>query len=194
MCVHNLRSMILVIFCFSLLRLCSAIEVSPVIADACDRNAVGKFDFVDDELKICDLTSSSPVSYGFVPVCDSLTYSCANCTMDCYNNGLCVNPRFETTQFCLCQADWGGTFCETRVNDCVQGTVCLSDNLPRITCAPSFPYERGYFFDICNSPEIDCYPTTCGFNCENVSVSLIRAILWGDVCVHDSIQELFVVL
>ena len=137
-----------------------------VITDVCDSAAnLGGFRYINDGFEICQSMAGNPITYEFVPVCDSSTYSCDNCSFTCQNGGTCVTG--SVFSLCLCPQNWGGSTCNTRVNNCVLDTVCLTDGILFRVCSPSVPFSETYFLDVCQITGVNCNPFSCSLTCQN---------------------------
>ena len=146
-----------------------------MIADVCNSSTPFRFRYNNAGFEICQLIAGNPNTYEFIPVCgDSSFYSCANCNLTCQNGGTCVTE--SSFSMCLCLQNWGGTTCETRVNDCVLNTACLTDNIPFTQCIRSMPYEEPYFQDICQLSRLNCHPSSCSLTCQNNGTCITETI------------------
>ena len=136
-----------------------------VITDVCDSTAnLGGIRYINDGFEICQ-PEGNPNTYEFVAVCDSSTFSCTNCDLTCQNGGTCITASGSSG--CLCPQNWGGFTCETRVNNCVLNTACLTDNIPFRICLPSVPYAEPYLQEVCQIPGVNCNPSSCSLTCQN---------------------------
>ena len=148
-----------------------------MITDVCDLSTFSRLRYINDGFEVCQIIAGNPNTFEFIPVCESLTYSCANCNLTCQNGGTCV--KVSSFSFCLCPQNWGGLSCETRVNDCVLNTVCLRDDIPFRRCALSFPYGETYLQDNCQLPGVNCNPSSCSLTCQN-NGTCVTSIVQGN--------------
>ena len=147
------------------------------LVDVC--NSTNFFSFRDNNngLEVCQSMAGNPVTYEFVPVCESSILSCTNCNLTCQNGGTCVTVTITTgISGCLCPQNWGGPTCNTRVDNCVLGTACLTDNIPFRICASSVPYGETYLLEVCQIPGVNCNPSSCSLTCQNNGTCITQIV------------------
>ena len=158
-----------------------------VITDVCNSTAnVGGLRYINNGFERCQSMTGNPTTYGFVPICDSSIYSCDNCDLTCQNGGTCVVQLGRSS--CLCPQNWGGTTCNIQVNDCVLGTVCLTNGIPFQRCEPSVPFAEPFIDDNCQTPGINCNPSSCSVTCQNngrcITIALLGIPFPGCLCAN----------
>ena len=144
-----------------------------VITDVCDSTTLSGLRYNNDGFEVCQ-GAGNPTTYEFVPICESATFSCDNCNLTCLNGGTCVTA--SGFSLCLCPQNWGGLSCETRVNDCLLNTVCLTDDIPFTQCALSIPFGETYFQDNCQLPGVNCNPSSCSLTCLNNGTCITQTV------------------
>ena len=147
-----------------------------VVTDVCNSTTLFGFRYINNRFEVCQ-GAGNPTTYEFVPICESATsatYSCTNCSLTCQNGGTCVTVTGFS--LCLCPQNWGGSTCNTRVDNCVLGTACLTDNIPFRQCISSVPYGETYFQDNCQLPGVNCNPSSCSLTCLNNGTCITQTV------------------
>ena len=106
----------------------------------------------------------------YICVCTRPYYKGESCQFDnrpcssnpCLNNGMCMTGLNETDFTCNCSLNFYGTFCEKKMN------VCLNK-----TCS-----ENGYCHNIHEMPICKCFQNFYGQNCEfqEAYVKVVRVV------------------